>query len=76
MPRLERFLKIRNCIFRLNHVDRLEASLFDHELLILVRKEEFEEPAESCIKVCIVSCFIHPKFFCQSGLILKVKALF
>lgn len=38
--------------------------------------EEFEEPAESCIKVCIVSCFIHPKFFCQSGLILKVKALF
>ena len=37
MPRLERFLKIRNSIFRLNHVDRLEASLFDHELLILVR---------------------------------------
>ena len=38
--------------------------------------EEFEEPAESFIKVCIVSCFIHPKFFFQSGLILKVKALF
>lgn len=29
--------KNRKLYFRLNHVDRLEASLFDHELLILVR---------------------------------------